>query len=144
MAAFAQNKKREPPHFTMAKWMGIWLNTNSVVNPQKGNQIGKKSVQRHSGVAIQQVRHMWQGLHTILDYKRKASHVTDTDVLHPDKWNTFARLRITWWNGRGPLPRTVGFRSPWPTLAWLPAQTASLATSSEHAQTSFLECLRTY
>jgi hypothetical protein len=32
---------------------------------------------------------MWQGLQTITDYKRKTSHVTDTDVLHSDKLNTF-------------------------------------------------------
>jgi hypothetical protein len=33
---------------------------------------------------------MWQGLQTILDYKRKTNHVADTDVLLPDKLNTFA------------------------------------------------------
>jgi hypothetical protein len=32
---------------------------------------------------------MWQGLQTITDYKRKTSHVTDTNVLLPDKLNTF-------------------------------------------------------
>ena len=32
---------------------------------------------------------MWQGLQTITDYKRKTSHVKDTDVLLPDKLNTF-------------------------------------------------------
>jgi hypothetical protein len=32
---------------------------------------------------------MWQGLRTITDYKGKTSHVTDTDVLLPDKLNTF-------------------------------------------------------
>jgi hypothetical protein len=35
---------------------------------------------------------MWQGLQTITDYKGKTSHVTDTDVLLPDKLNTFARF----------------------------------------------------
>ena len=28
---------------------------------------------------------MWQGLQAIIDYKKKTSHVTDTDVLLPDK-----------------------------------------------------------
>ena len=34
-------------------------------------------------------KHMWQGLQTITDYKGKASHVVDTNVLLPDKLNTF-------------------------------------------------------
>ena len=29
------------------------------------------------------------GLQTIPEYKRKTSHVTDTDILLPDKLNTF-------------------------------------------------------
>ena len=37
-------------------------------------------------------RRMWQGLQTITDYKKKTSHVTDNDVLLPDKLNTFARF----------------------------------------------------
>ena len=37
--------------------------------------------------------HMWQGLQKITDYKRKTSHVADTDVLLPDKLNPiFARF----------------------------------------------------
>jgi hypothetical protein len=32
---------------------------------------------------------MWQGLQKITDYKRKTSHVADTDVLLTDKLNTF-------------------------------------------------------
>jgi lipopolysaccharide biosynthesis protein len=32
---------------------------------------------------------MWQGLQEITDYKKKTSHVTDTDVTVPDKLNTF-------------------------------------------------------
>ena len=32
---------------------------------------------------------MWHGLQTITDYKKKTSHATDTDVLLPDKLNTF-------------------------------------------------------
>ena len=32
---------------------------------------------------------MWQGLQTITNYKQKTSHVADTDVLLPDKLNTF-------------------------------------------------------
>jgi hypothetical protein len=31
---------------------------------------------------------MWQGLQIITDYKRKTSHVANTDVLLPDKLNT--------------------------------------------------------
>jgi hypothetical protein len=34
-------------------------------------------------------RYMWQGLQTITDYKGKASHVVDIDVLIPDKLNNF-------------------------------------------------------
>jgi hypothetical protein len=32
---------------------------------------------------------MWQGLQTIADYKRKTSHIVETDALLPDKINTF-------------------------------------------------------
>ena len=35
------------------------------------------------------MRHMWQGLQTVTDYKRKTSHVTETDVLLPDRLNKF-------------------------------------------------------
>ena len=34
-------------------------------------------------------RPMWQGLLAITDNKKKTSHITDTDVLLPDKLNTF-------------------------------------------------------
>ena len=34
-------------------------------------------------------RRMWQGLQTDTDYKGKTCHVADTDVLIPDKLNTF-------------------------------------------------------
>jgi hypothetical protein len=34
-------------------------------------------------------KRMWQGLQTITDYKRKTSHVADTDILLPDKLNRF-------------------------------------------------------
>ena len=34
-------------------------------------------------------RRMWQGLQEITDYKKKTNHVTDTDVMLPDKLNTF-------------------------------------------------------
>ena len=34
-------------------------------------------------------RRMWQGLQTITDYKGKTRQVADTDVLLPDKLNTF-------------------------------------------------------
>jgi hypothetical protein len=32
---------------------------------------------------------MWQGLQEIMDYKKKTSHITITDVTLPDKLNTF-------------------------------------------------------
>ena len=34
-------------------------------------------------------RRVWQGLQTITDYKVKTSHIADTDILLPDKLNTF-------------------------------------------------------
>ena len=34
-------------------------------------------------------RHMWQGLQSITDYKKKTSPIADTDVLLPDKLNNF-------------------------------------------------------
>ena len=34
-------------------------------------------------------RQMWQGLQENMDYKKKTSHVTDTEVPLPDKLNTF-------------------------------------------------------
>jgi hypothetical protein len=55
---------------------------------------------------------MWQGLPTITDYKRKTRHVADTDVLLPDKLNTFfARFE----DNTVPQTLTVGSPSPWPT-----------------------------
>ena len=51
------------------------------------------SVQRQSGVAIQQLRHeTYVAGSTITDYKGKASHVADTDVLLLDKLNIFFAL----------------------------------------------------
>ena len=80
-------------------------------------------------------RRMWQGLQTITDYKKKTS-----PDLFPDKSNNFfAHFEDN--------TKTVGSPSPWPTsvqhlnvltFARLVAQTASLAASSEHAQTSWL------
>ena len=61
-------------------------------------------------------RCMWQSLQKIMDYKGKTSHVADTDVLLPDKLNTFFAhfedntVPPTW-----PTPRTVGSPSPLPT-----------------------------
>ena len=34
-------------------------------------------------------RRMWQGLQTVTDHKEKTSHFDDTDILIPDKLNTF-------------------------------------------------------
>ena len=35
------------------------------------------------------MRRMWHGLQIITDYKGKPIHVADTDILPPDKLNTF-------------------------------------------------------
>jgi hypothetical protein len=35
------------------------------------------------------VESQFKELQTIMDYKRKTSHITDTDILLPDKLNTF-------------------------------------------------------
>ena len=61
-------------------------------------------------------RRMWQGLQTITDYKRKTSHIADTDVLFPDKLNTFFVFFEDnhQCHQHAPLPKTVGSRSPWP------------------------------
>ena len=96
---------------------------------------------------------MWQGLQTITDYKKKTSHVTDTDVLLPDKLNSFFAsfennavppTRPTSKDGGlsfsvADVSKTIKRVNP----ARLPAQTAFLAASSEHAQTSWLVCLQT-
>ena len=42
------------------------------------------------------MRRMQQGLQTITDYKRKTSHVAETDVLHLNTF--FTRLRIIQWH----------------------------------------------
>ena len=49
---------------------------------------------------------MWQGLQEITDYKKKTSHVTDTDITLPDELNTFF-ARIIQCHCRGPLTRTA-------------------------------------
>ena len=56
-------------------------------------------------------RRKWQYLQTITDYKGKTSHVADTEVLLPDKLNTF----FTRIEDRTVGSRTVGSTSLWPT-----------------------------
>jgi hypothetical protein len=55
---------------------------------------GKMSVQetKWSHNSMAQTRPLWQGLQTIMDYKGKTTHVADTNVLLPDKLNTFAPI----------------------------------------------------
>ena len=66
------------------------MNTNSVVIPsiikQAKCQYRDKVESQFNGL---DTRRMWQGLQTITDYKGKTSHVADTEVLLPDKLNTF-------------------------------------------------------
>ena len=81
---------------------------------------------------------MWQCLQTITDYKAKISHVADTDVLLPDKLNTFfARFEDNTEPPARPTPKDCGlsfsmadvsttFNLSVFTLARLPAQTAFL------------------
>ena len=97
---------------------------------------------------------MWHGLQTITDYKKKTSHVTDTDVLLPDKLNSFfARSEDSSVPPTQPATKDCGLSFSVADvsktfkhviLRKAPGSTASLATSSENAQTSWLECLRTY
>ena len=84
------------------------------------------------------------------DYKRKTSHVADTDILLPDTLNMFfARFE----ENTGPPTRlatkdrglsfsvaNVSKTFKRVTLAKLLAQSASLAAPSEHAQTSWPVC----
>ena len=58
-------------------------------------------------------RHMWQAIQIITDYKRKTSHVPETNVLLLHSLNTFfSRFED---NTVPPkLPRPVGSPSPWP------------------------------
>ena len=96
-----------------------------------------------------ETRHMWQGLQTITDYKRKTSHIAETDVLPLDRLNTlFARFEDSTVPPTRPAIKDCGLSfsvtDVSKTLAGLLAQTASLAASSEHVQTSWLVCLRTY
>ena len=97
-------------------------------------------------------RCMWQDLQTITDYKGKTSHITNTDVLLPDKLNPFTRFEDNIVPPMRPAPTDCGLSFSVAdvrhlsvlTLAKLPAQTAFLAASSEHAQTSWLKGLQTY
>ena len=91
------------------------------------------------------MRRMWQDHQTITDYKKKTSHVTDTDVLLPDKLNTFfARFEDNTLPPTRPATKNCGLSLSVAdvrclnvlNLAKLSAQTASLASSSGHAQTS--------
>jgi hypothetical protein len=98
-------------------------------------------------------RRMWQDLQTIKDYKRKTSHVADTNVLLPDRLNTFfARFEDNTVPPTRPATKNCGFSLgvadirplSMLTLTRLPAQMVSLAVSSEHAQTSLLLCSQIY
>ena len=97
-------------------------------------------------------RCMWQSLQTITVNKRKTSHIADT-VLLPDKLNTFfARFEDNTVPPMWPATKDCGLSFSMPDVSKTfkhfnphkAAQTASLAASSEHAQTSWLVCLRTY
>ena len=85
MATFMQNKVRTIV-FNRGKVTG-----NMVEYKQCSYSFCKASKQE-SQFNGSDTRHMWQGLQTVTDYKRKTSHITDTDVLLPDKLNTFTRF----------------------------------------------------
>ena len=57
------------------------------------------------------MRRMWQGLQTIMDYKVKTSHVADTNVLLPDKQNTFARFEDNTVPPMRPITKDCGLSS---------------------------------
>ena len=95
------------------------------------------------------MRPMWQGLQTITDYKRKTSHVASTDILLSDRLNTFfARFEDSTVPLMRPATKDCGLffsvSDVSKTFKNVNPQTASLAVSSEHAQTSWLVCLRAY
>ena len=79
--------------------LGICLNTNSIAipsarksnkqNASTGTRRGRNSMAQCVYVCVCVCVCMWQGLQEITDYKKKSSHVTDTDVMLPDKLNTF-------------------------------------------------------
>ena len=123
------------------------MTENVAEHKQCSNSRRKTIKQAKCGVESQFYSSGWQGLQTITDYKRKTSHVTDTNVLLLDKLNMLFShfeentVSPTWpaTSGRHEL-RYLNVL----TLTRLPAQTASLFTSSEHGQTSWLVCLRTY
>ena len=55
------------------------------------------------------MRRMWQGQHTITDYKGKTSYVADTDILLPDKLITFfARFEDNTVLPTRPAPKNCG------------------------------------
>ena len=94
-------------------------------------------------------RNMWQVLQTITDYKEKTSHVVASYVLIPNKLNTFfARFEDNTVPPTWSATKDYGLSFSMAdlrhlsvlTLAKLPAQTAFLAMSSEHSQTSWLDC----
>ncbi|CDQ61357.1 unnamed protein product [Oncorhynchus mykiss] len=97
----------------------------------------KHAKRQQSRVAMQWLS-MWQGLQSITDYKKKISHVADTDILLPGNLNNlFARFEDNAVPLTQPATKTCG-------LSFTAANTASLAVSSEHVQTSWLVCLRIY
>ena len=102
---------------------------------------------------VSDTRGMCQGLQSITDYKKKSSPVTDQDVLLPGRLNNFfARFEDNTVQLTRPATKTcrLSFTAADVkhlnvlTLARLQAQTASPAVPSEHAQTSWLVCLRAY
>ena len=157
MAAFTQNWKRQLPHLTMAKWLRIWPNTNSVVIPsiRKSNRQNVSTETKWSRNSTAQTRNVCGRVYrqSQTTKRKPAMSRTPTSCFLPDKLNTFFARFEDNTVPCGPLPRTVGSHCPWLTwvkhlsvlsFARLPAHTASLAASTEHAQTSWLVCLRTY
>jgi hypothetical protein len=116
----------------MARQLGIWPNTNSVVIPSVRQS--NKQCQHRDKVESQfngsNTRCMWQGLQSFTEYKKKTRPVAVIDILLPDKLNNFFACFEDNWHK--PLPKIMGSPSPWPTwvkhlrvltLARLPAQT---------------------
>ena len=76
----------------MERSLGIWLNIKRIVIPS-AKAIKQAECRYRDKVESQfnrsDTRRMWQGLQEIKDYKKKTSHVSDTDITLPDKLNTF-------------------------------------------------------
>ena len=141
MAAFAQNWMREPPHLPMARWPGIYLKTNSVVIPtvRHSNRQNVSTETKWSRNLIAQTRDICGRVY-------RQSQITKRKPALSWTLTSYSQTTAppTWDCGLSFSVADVSKTFKRVNRRMAPGPDGILAASSEHVQTSWLVCLRTY